>query len=93
MPTRLPVRRSEGLALDQPSFAARSEMARSSALIATGAPFTPATHAVSQGAGHTRLVTSGKLFVASSATMASRHRSVRTSSFQSGIAFPRGHPV
>ena len=43
-------------------------------------------------AGHTRPVTSGKLLVACSASIASEKRSAYTRSFHSGMRFPSGQP-
>ena len=62
-------------------------------LIDTGSSLIPSTQAVSQGAGQTRPVNSGKLFVACKRASASRQRSRYTRSFQSGMMFPNGQPV
>ncbi len=42
-------------------------------LIVTGSSLMPSTQAASHGAGHSRPVNSGKLLVACSRSMASRH--------------------
>ena len=44
----------------------------STCLIVTGSALMPSTHAASHGAGHSRPVNSGKLFVAWRRSMASR---------------------
>ena len=62
-------------------------------LIDTGFSIMPRTQAPSQGAGQTRPVNSGKLFVSRSLSNASFHLFWYTSSFHSGILFPRGQPV
>ena len=51
------------------------------------------TQASSQGAGQRRPVNSGKLLVAMSCLKAASQRSWYTSSFQSGMRFPRGQPA
>ena len=66
-------------------------MSTSTCLMVTGSSAMPSTHAASHGAGHSRPVNSGKLFVACSASMADSHESVRTRSFQSGMRLPSGH--
>ena len=50
----------------------------------------PDDELAAQGAGQSLPVNSGKLFVASSRSCASRQRPVRTRSFQSGIRLPSG---
>ena len=70
----LPVRSEGGSALTQPSSNARSMIVFSIFLIVTGGLVIPSTHAPSHGAGHTRPVNSGKLFVLCSLSIASRHR-------------------
>ncbi len=62
-------------------------------LMVTGSSPMPSTHAASHGAGHSRPVNSGKLFVACSCSIAAPHRPVRARSFHSGIRFPRGQPL
>ena len=62
-------------------------------LIVTASWLMPSTHDDSHGAGHSRPVNSGKLLVACSRSIASRHRSVRTRSFHSGIRLPSGQPL
>jgi len=52
-----------GFATTQPSAKARSAIAHSLTLMVTGGALMPSTHDPSQGAGHTRPVTSGKLLV------------------------------
>lgn len=61
--TVIPVRCDGMRGTTQPSSNALSMMAYSMLLIVTGASTRPATQAPSQGAGHTRPVNSGKLFV------------------------------
>ena len=67
-------------------------METSTCLMVTGSALIPSTQAASQGAGHSRPVNSGKLLVACRASMASRHRSRYTRSFQSGMMLPSGQP-
>ena len=64
----------------------------STCLIVTASLLIPNTQAASQGAGHSRPVNSGKLFVACSRSIASCHLSRYTRSFQSGMMLPSGHP-
>ena len=71
--TVLPVRRSGGDGVTQPSSNARSMIASSICSIATGSSLIASTHADSHGAGQIRPVNSGKLFVACSWSIASRH--------------------
>ncbi len=73
--TRLPVTTEDGLGVTQPSAQARSMISTSTCLIVTGSALMPSTQAASHGAGHSRPVNSGKLLVAWSRSMASRHRS------------------
>lgn len=61
--------------------------------IVTGGSEIPSTHDPSQGAGHTRPVNSGKLFVCISWLSASFHSSWKIKSFHLGIMFPKGQPV
>ena len=53
----------------------------------------PSTHAVSHGAGQSRPVNSGKLFVACSRSIASSQSSRQARSFHSGIRLPSGQPL
>src|SRR5262249_5954815 len=53
----------------------------------------PRTHDPSHGAGHTRPVNSGKLFVLCSRSRASFHRPRYTKSFHSGIRLLIGQPA
>ena len=62
-------------------------------LMVTGGWLMPSTHAVSHGAGHSRPVHSGKLFVACSRSMAPAQSWVRVSSFHSGMRLPSGQPL
>src|SRR5262245_33731690 len=68
-------------------------ISHSTCLIATGSWLMPRTHACSQGAGHTRPVNSGKLFVECRRTSASSHLSRNTRSLKSGMMFPSGQPL
>ena len=52
----------------------------------------PSTQPVSHGAGQSRPVNSGKLFVACSRSIASSQSSRQTRSFHSGIRLPSGQP-
>ena len=72
--TRLPVRATGGAGSIQPSAKPRSTIAFSIFLIVTGGSITPSTQLPSQGAGQTRPVNSGKLFVLWSRSRASRQR-------------------
>mmetsp|Transcript_36260 Transcript_36260/g.58232 ORF Transcript_36260/g.58232 Transcript_36260/m.58232 type:complete len:243 (-) Transcript_36260:5191-5919(-) len=90
--TALPVRTAGGRGTTHPSANPRSMMVHSIDLIVTGLSMIPRVQLPSHGAGHTRPVNSGKLFVSCSRSSASRHRPWCTSSFHSGILFPRGHP-
>jgi hypothetical protein len=63
------------------------------ALMVTAGLLIPRTQADSQGAGQTRPVNSGKLFVERSERRAAGHRPWYTRSLKSGMTFPRGHPV
>ncbi|KAL5698164.1 hypothetical protein ACHQM5_012011 [Ranunculus cassubicifolius] len=67
-------------------------MEHSMVLIDTGFSIIPRTHEPSQGAGHTRPVNSGKLFVSRRRSSASRHLFWYTNSLNSGILFPKGQP-
>ncbi len=68
-------------------------MASSICLIVTGAALIDSVHEVSQGAGQTRPVTSGRLLVISRRRSASRHSPLQTRSFHSGIRFTTGQPI
>ena len=61
--TFLSVRWAGGTATIHPSSNPRSTIAHSMLLMVTGGPVMPSTQDPSQGAGHTRPVNSGKLFV------------------------------
>ncbi len=61
-------------------------------LMVTAGWLMPSTHAVSHGAGHSRPVNSGKLFVACSRSIASRQSPRQARSFHSGIRLPSGQP-
>ena len=91
--TRLPVFCDGTCGVTQPSRQARSMISTSTCLIVTASELMPSTHADSHGAGHSRPVNSGKLFVACKRSMASRQFPRYTRSFQSGIKFPSGHPL
>jgi hypothetical protein len=68
-------------------------MDTSTCLMVTASLLIASTHADSHGAGHSRPVNSGKLFVACSRSMASRQSLRQTRSFHSGMRFPSGHPL
>ncbi len=72
--TFLPVRFAGGSATTQPSSQPWSMMATSMFLIVTGGSLMPSTHEPSHGAGQTRPVNSGKLFVLCRRSSASFHR-------------------
>src|SRR5437763_1399504 len=91
--TRSPVFVDGGTGTTQPSSHARSMIDTSTCLIVTESWLMPSTHAASHGAGQSRPVNSGKLFVACRRSMASCQWSRHTRSFQSGIKFPSGHPL
>src|SRR4051812_18539818 len=90
--TLRPLRNDGGSGLTQPFSNAWSMMRCSICLIVTASSLMSRTHAASHGAGQMRPVNSGKLLVACSASMASRQRSRKTRSFQSGIRLPSGQP-
>src|SRR5581483_2770234 len=90
--TVFPVRRSGTSGTTQPSSNARSAIANSICSIVTGSSLIASTHADSHGAGQMRPVNSGKLFVACSWSIASRHLPRYTRSFHSGIRLPSGQP-
>mmetsp|Transcript_7761 Transcript_7761/g.16107 ORF Transcript_7761/g.16107 Transcript_7761/m.16107 type:complete len:252 (-) Transcript_7761:390-1145(-) len=75
-----------------PSRKARSTIEYSMFLMVTGLSTSPATQDPSQGAGHTRPVNSGKLFVLCRRSMASSQWSWKTRLFHSGIRLLTGHP-
>ena len=91
--TFLPVRVAGGVGTIHPSSNPRSMIVHSMDLIVTGFSMIPSVHDPSHGAGHTRPVNSGKLFVSWRRSSASRHLPWCTSSFHSGILLPRGHPL
>jgi hypothetical protein len=62
----------------------------STCLIVTAGWLIPSTQAVSQGAGQSRPVNSGKLFVACRRSMASRQSPRQARSFHSGMRLPKG---
>ena len=70
--TLLPVLRVGGMGKTQPSAQPRSMMACSIDLMPTASKFRFRVQAASQGAGQTRPVNSGKLFVDSSTSSARR---------------------
>jgi hypothetical protein len=96
MPTKrkktYPVLLRGGRGTIQPSSKALSIIEHSMFFIETGSSIMPRTQEPSQGAGHTLPVNSGKLFVSSNLSNASRHLFWCTNSLNSGILFPRGHP-
>mmetsp|Transcript_104008 Transcript_104008/g.299397 ORF Transcript_104008/g.299397 Transcript_104008/m.299397 type:complete len:249 (-) Transcript_104008:493-1239(-) len=67
-------------------------MESSTDLMPTGSSMIPRVQAPSQGAGQTRPVNSGKLFVFMRRTQASFHRPWLTSWFHSGMMLPKGQP-
>ena len=72
MATDCPVRVAGGMGTTHPSSNPRSMIAISMFLMVTAGSVMPSTQAPSQGAGHTRPVNSGKLFVLCSRSSASR---------------------
>mmetsp|Transcript_51253 Transcript_51253/g.111215 ORF Transcript_51253/g.111215 Transcript_51253/m.111215 type:complete len:299 (+) Transcript_51253:441-1337(+) len=92
IPTVFPVRKVGGMARIQPISYALSMMLSSTDLMPTGSSMMPSTQAPSHGAGQTRPVNSGKLFVCIKRLKACCHCPVRTSSFHSGIKLPSGQP-
>jgi len=62
-------------------------------LIVTAGWLIPSTQLVSHGAGHSRPVKSGKLFVACRRSIASDQRPFHVCVFHSGIRFPSGQPL
>ena len=93
MAMRLPVFFSGGWGAIQPSSKARSAMAHSIVLMATGTSSMLSVHEASHGAGHTRPVTSGKLLVECRFCAACFQSEWNTRSFQSGIWLFTGQPV
>mmetsp|Transcript_12349 Transcript_12349/g.38058 ORF Transcript_12349/g.38058 Transcript_12349/m.38058 type:complete len:225 (-) Transcript_12349:1459-2133(-) len=91
--TERPVRRAGGRGTIQPFSKPMSIMVHSIDLMLTGSSMMPSVHAPSHGAGHTRPVNSGKLFVSSRRSSASRQRPWCTSAFHSGILLPSGQPL
>src|SRR3954449_4282134 len=90
--TLRPVRNDGGSGWTQPCSNAWSMIRCSICLIVTASSLMSRTQAASHGAGQIRPVNSGKLLVACSASIASRQRSRKTRSFQSGIRLPSGQP-
>ena len=74
--TVIPVLSFGILGVMSPSLHARSTIAYSMFLMVTGLSTSPATQDPSHGAGQTRPVNSGKLFVLCKRSMASPHRSL-----------------
>ena len=68
-------------------------MLTSTCLIVTAGWLMPSTQADSHGAGQSRPVNSGKLFVACRRSMAWRHSPFHARSFHSGIRLPSGQPL
>jgi|GEM_PF-2183636 len=91
--TVLPVMRAGGSGSIQPFANASSAIDTSICLIVTAGWLIPSTHELSHGAGHSRPVNSGKLFVACSRSLASRPSPRRVRSFHSGMRLPSGHPL
>ena len=75
-----------------PELAAHSAISSSTCLMSTGSAMIPSTHEPSHGAGQSRPVNSGKLFVACRRSLASAKRPRWTRSFHSGIRLPKGQP-
>ena len=73
--TFLPVFVAGGCGTTQPRSQAWSIVCSSTCLIVTASLLIARTHAASHGAGHSVPVNSGKLFVACSRSIASRHSS------------------
>lgn len=85
-----PDSRSGGLGGARPNSQALSAMATSTFLMVTAGWLMASTHPASHGAGQSRPVNSGKLFVACSRSAAARQSSRLTRSFHSGIRLPSG---
>src|SRR6266568_653228 len=82
-----------GCGVTYPRSKARLMISTSTCLMVTAdPPLMASTQAASHGAGQSRPVNSGKLFVACNCSMAYCHCPVRTRSFQSGIRLPSGQP-
>ena len=64
----------------------------STCLMVTGSLLMPSTQEPSHGAGQSRPVNSGKLFVACSRSIAACQSSRQARSFHSGIRLPSGQP-
>src|SRR3979490_553369 len=91
--TALPVLTAGTSGLIQPAATARSAIAHSMVLIATGLSSMLSVQDASHGAGQTRPVTSGKLLVVWRLRAASCQLPRYTKSFQSGIWLFTGQPV
>src|SRR5581483_10159413 len=91
--TFLPLRYFGGDGTIQPISKPRSMMAHSIDLMPTGSSVMPSTQAPSHGAGQTRPVNSGKLFVINKRFSASRQWFWKTSSFHFGMMLEIGQPV
>jgi hypothetical protein len=79
--------------MTRPVAKASSMIVTSTCLIVTAGWLIPSTQAVSHGAGHSRPVNSGKLFVACRRSMASRQSALPREVFHSGMRLPSGHPL
>ena len=90
--TVFPVRRSGACGLTQFLSKASSMIETSISLIVTAGWLIPSTQELSQGAGHSRPVNSGKLFVACRRSIAFCPSPRQVRSFHSGIRFPSGQP-
>ena len=90
--TFFPVRTLGGSALIRPFSKAYSIIPYSFSLIVTGSSLSPHVHAASHGAGHTRDVNSGKLFVFKSLSSALSIFPRYIMSFHSGIRLLSGQP-
>ena len=91
--TRLPVLCFGGCGITQPISQPLSMIACSIDLIPTASLLMLSVHAASQGAGQTRPVNSGKLFVECSVSSASCQFCVNTRSLKSGMMLLTGQPV
>src|SRR5439155_21025577 len=90
---RLPVRTVGGCGSTHPSAKARSAIDSSLILMFNAGRSIATVQLPSQGAGQTRPVNSGKLFVFESRIQASFHCPRQTRSFHSGMKLFTGHPV
>ena len=90
--TVLPVRRPGGCGCTQPLPKAWSMIDTSTCLMVTAGWLMASTQADSQGAGQSRPVNSGKLFVACRRSMAARPSPRHMRSFHSGMRLPSGQP-